>query len=715
MLIATPSLGQRQARMDSLLNAFKQINESNYYTTIHELVTFVETYDMPIAEKEKAFTQALGRVKKLPLSKATKLLNVWLLHWKIQGSFQPKAVNRDSSILYYQKVKKLYTEAIEANNTLLKADAGRALSSYFAMLENYEESISYALASSSIYEKLGHHQQAVLCLVEISHNNYKAGNMELALKYMLKAEELGLRQHRYSYMYLNTIGLALRNLGRNAEAIESFEEVLEITKAVGDSVWIGLVMGNIGDVYLTLKQYEKARPLLEKDAYYSLKHGARANAIITLNRLGDVHQMQGQFEQAKRYYDQAISLLEAASVDIADTEAFLLTYTNLSSFHARFGSYDSAYYYDQKLLAVKDSLHQKNVTAKVLKVQNKFDLAQKQQELNQFKKETELQQNLQRLEFRIISGGFIAVMIFLAMVYHNYLRQKKTSEALLNQKKRIEEQNNEITTQNEEMKSQSELLIEQNETITKLNYKLAKKVEESTQQLNLRNDQFKTFLYQTSHRLVSPLTSLKGLNDIIMRLTTQDGVKESVLHSNQVINRFEDMLRKISHVIEIEYDQQAVEAFDLLTLVHKTITYFLDKTSRYQSIAIHTEVPNTPIILNSEKIFFRILIESILENAFDFSLIHSNEKAQVALSVQEETHAFLIKIEDNGPGIDHVAQVFKPFFVGHEASKGNGIGLYIAHLAALKTGVTIDFTTSKLGGTTVTLTVPKSLQVKASD
>jgi signal transduction histidine kinase len=70
-----------------------------------------------------------------------------------------------------------------------------------------------------------------------------------------------------------------------------------------------------------------------------------------------------------------------------------------------------------------------------------------------------------------------------------------------------------------------------------------------------------------------------------------------------------------------------------------------------------------------------------------------------------EGRGWKISFSDNGPGIDPgvMPRIFEMFFRGSNQSKGSGLGLYNAKLAADKLGIQIMAESRSEGGTTFIL------------
>ena len=67
-----------------------------------------------------------------------------------------------------------------------------------------------------------------------------------------------------------------------------FENALRKAIKIKDTIWIGICNGNIGENHFLEGQFEKAKPLLEKDAKTSIQYeqwGPASNALVLLSKI----------------------------------------------------------------------------------------------------------------------------------------------------------------------------------------------------------------------------------------------------------------------------------------------------------------------------------------------------------------------------------------------------------------------------------------------
>jgi signal transduction histidine kinase len=100
------------------------------------------------------------------------------------------------------------------------------------------------------------------------------------------------------------------------------------------------------------------------------------------------------------------------------------------------------------------------------------------------------------------------------------------------------------------------------------------------------------------------------------------------------------------------------------------------------------------VIFYSNKTLTEAKLFYLLENAIFFSTAKDQPRAVVEFCAHMDNNVVEFRLRDNGIGIDEkiLPNIFDMFYVGHEGSRGNGLGLYIVDKAvqALKGTITTE-------------------------
>ena len=195
-----------------------------------------------------------------------------------------------------------------------------------------------------------------------------------------------------------------------------------------------------------------------------------------------------------------------------------------------------------------------------------------------------------------------------------------------------------------------------------------------------------------SHDLRTPLTRLKLQAEMIEDESEKAAIKEDI----------DDMERMISAYLEFTKGEgnETPERINLKDFLQDIIGSF-EKVG----FALHFDVSGESFDLYLRPIAMERCLNNIISNAQKFA-----EKVWVSLEAKEEQ--VVIRIDDDGPGIDpsNYQDVFKPFYREEKSRNkktgGVGLGLPIAQDIVLAHGGTIELDKSAKGGLCVTITLP---------
>ncbi len=254
-------------------------------------------------------------------------------------------------------------------------------------------------------------------------------------------------------------------------------------------------------------------------------------------------------------------------------------------------------------------------------------------------------------------------------------------------------------------KKQKNQLVRANSEVKKVNEHLEELVTKRTSQLQESNKELDTFLYKSSHDLRRPLTTIIGLANIA-RLTLKAEATDLFDKAAKTANQMDKMLKKLIDVNEIHHPSH-YSPIDFSTQVQNTVDEFQELIVNNNIDIKSTIQPG--IIYNSYPELIEMIIKNLLENALWFSSMHENNQLpNVGINVTQENGQVSINLQDNGPGIEQNIRdkIWDMFFVGHEQSKGNGLGLYITRKAVKALNGDIQFRSQENGMTIFEVQLP---------
>ena len=236
------------------------------------------------------------------------------------------------------------------------------------------------------------------------------------------------------------------------------------------------------------------------------------------------------------------------------------------------------------------------------------------------------------------------------------------------------------------MEDEQKLLM-QNRELTKINSELDK------------------FVYSTSHDLRAPLSSVRGLIQLLERETNPDEFK---LYLGLMKNRVDNLDKFITDISDYSRNSRT-EVTQTPVQVKACIGQVLDSLRFYpgsERVQMQVNVPEDLSIV-SDPMRLQLVIGNLVSNAFKY---YDSAKAEHYLKISANVHDSELDLtfSDNGIGIvpERLSRVFDMFFQAHEKSVGSGLGLYIVKETMEKLGGSIRAQSVQGVGSTFIMSLP---------
>ena len=252
--------------------------------------------------------------------------------------------------------------------------------------------------------------------------HYKVNNYDLALEKWTKCLELlhlnKTQKNRFTTTITNNIGLCHFKMNDYDKAFTYFENTIQLAKDTKDTVWVGIASGNIGDIFLAKKQYEKALPYLNEDAKTSIKYKEHDNTTKTILQIAECHLHLQNPAQARVYLDSTERMMKKYnyfielrfSNDVMQMRAKL--HKNWLDYYVQTDNKPLIKTYLSSFLGLQDSLMKFRKGEQLSNVQKVYDVEHEkdQQRIKDLEKE---QMSLKTLVFIVAFGALFLVGMFL--------------------------------------------------------------------------------------------------------------------------------------------------------------------------------------------------------------------------------------------------------------------------------------------------------------
>lgn len=209
--------------------------------------------------------------------------------------------------------------------------------------------------------------------------------------------------------------------------------------------------------------------------------------------------------------------------------------------------------------------------------------------------------------------------------------------------------------------------------------------------------EYDKLIYRLSHDLRSPISTILGLVNLAQKGSTKDQ-SEYLKLIEVTLQKQNAMMTNVHHLSAMHATPTQNLDINFPDLINDIITGIpkerekIDTAWSFQ-FKLHHFFCNDYYLITK-------LLAPIIENAVQFSRVGEGE-SKISILVMSDAHGANIEIQDNGIGIDEVVQdqIFEMFFRGSAYSKGSGLGLYLAKVAADKLDASITFSTNRKGTT----------------
>lgn len=201
-----------------------------------------------------------------------------------------------------------------------------------------------------------------------------------------------------------------------------------------------------------------------------------------------------------------------------------------------------------------------------------------------------------------------------------------------------------------------------------------KEIEIKNQNLIELNGDLDNFVYSVSHDLRSPITSLKGLIQLIKMEDDLEKINYYLMLMCQSLNKQDQFIKDIIDYSKNKRIEPIIKRVNLKKIIDDTISLH-NQNYNSKKIKITKELLIDEI--QSDSLRLKIILNNLISNAIKY--IDEN-KEEMTISIRTYNTGMFHKIEiaDNGIGIqeEYKDLIFDMFFV-IDSNKGSGLGLYI--------------------------------------
>ncbi len=594
---------------------------------------------------------------------------------KFNGDYQ-KALNNFNRARIISERKK---------NSVNISKSLTALGTVYHELGLYDRALNYHSNSLMLKEQMGDSSD-----IGVSYNNigliyYKIDVPTRAIEYYEKSLNLKLKYGDSAacivpYINLGLAHSALKTEAGNRNAVKSFKNAVDLSKRYEQFYRLGSAYNGIAQVFINENLYDSARFYLQLSIVESLKNNYKQLESSNYFLLAKLAFEENDYETAILHLNHSKDLLKI----FKDKNRIKNNYGLFSEIYASRNMIDSAYYYQKRFSAMKDSIFNEDLANKMANVQIATIEEQSQR---RFEVQEEAISKTKMFSIFLLSILVLSVAL-IGVIFKNYAQTNKINKKLNESRNEIQAQKEDLEKKNTQLAEAHNTIQRQNDVLTDMNQQLDMKVKDRTRELDKSHRGLEKavrdldqFIYKTSHDLRGPIATMQGVIVLGIMESSDPKSKEYFNTLHRVSNNLTNVLHRL---IDVHETYQKKTYFELLDPV-KEIKEVTDKLAGYFSdpeLTIVTEL-QAEGPWNTDKHLFGLIIESMMRSAYEYKDRH---ESVIRIRCSRNSYNMTILVEDNGFGVrsGDEEKVFNLFFKGSPKPGSTGLELYTAKIAIEK-------------------------------
>lgn len=223
----------------------------------------------------------------------------------------------------------------------------------------------------------------------------------------------------------------------------------------------------------------------------------------------------------------------------------------------------------------------------------------------------------------------------------------------------------------------------------------------ANESLNIKNQELDHFVYRSSHDLIAPLKSLKGLINIAKTDSPQQHQLEYLKHMEKSVLKLEDFINSVIEFTTNAYtltQHVEIRINDIIDDIALELKYF----EQAEKVELKRNI-DLPIIKTDPK-RLKIILSNLISNGVKYHNFEQ-ENPYIEVNSYQKNGKSIIEVKDNGQGIkpELVDNIFDMFFRASDKSEGSGLGLYIVKDTVAKINAELKVNSTYGKGTIFTL------------
>ena len=259
---------------------------------------------------------------------------------------------------------------------------------------------------------------------------YGMNRYRKALEYYRKTLDAARRiNNRFgmAVAYQN-IGICHLYLKDYDKAVENLQKSIELLRQLPrGKVPLGNAYADMAVIYSRMGKPAKTREYLQRAMRLFKKYGTDEDRAIGYNVSAECLSNLGRYNESNRYLDSAIAIARKTGFGLMLQKSYKAYAQNLRKMNRPNAAFDTLTGY----IRIKDSLQAEKFHKQLAELDSRYHSLEKQRRIEQLQH----RQYLDRLHFRMLLGGSLALLLIVGLSAYGYAQKRKRKQKLMEAEK----------------------------------------------------------------------------------------------------------------------------------------------------------------------------------------------------------------------------------------------------------------------------------------
>lgn len=469
----------------------------------------------------------------------------------------------------------------------------------------------------------------------------------------------------------DNMGFIYNYLGEHDKRLIYNSKCYRLVENSDDHHFVLRVLNNLGDTYMSLKDYDKALQYFESNYYDS--DGFPSIKCISLLNIGEVHYHTGDYDNSIKFLEEAI---EHA------TQYKLIYIIGLASLYL-----GRAYKIKGDLSIALTHLSKAN------DVLTTFPM-HKQSRLKALELIAEIQEKMGELQLAL--NYFKKATVLDKEISEDIKKQTIKNIQFSFEIRAVELEKNKLKETNLELQKATQKIEEQNYAL-----------EFKSKQLSALNSNLKNFAHSISHDLKEPARMIASFSELLKKDLLVSNTEfnheylEFVMNSSKRLIKFIDSVLAFAKfgIDESILPPNFVNCNDIIQDILATHNLIIKENEA------EIKVDHLPTIFSHKTLITRVF-QNLIENSIKYK--RKGVPPIIEISAKRQDDYYWFSVKDNGIGItkEDIPKIFTLFSQISNKKAGSGIGLSVVQKIIIQLNGFLDVESQVGEGTTVFFSIP---------